>query len=82
MCARPLPTNHSLCQGSAANTNSHIHLLGESGNWVLKGERSCFSAFLLLHPPSVFLLFAQFLVESLQMCCYAKENRQQASGFG
>lgn len=31
MCARPLPTNHSLCQNSGANTNSHIRLRGESG---------------------------------------------------
>lgn len=79
MCARPLPTNHSLCQSSAANTNSHMHLRGESGH--LKSRAFVFPC--LLRPPSVFLLFAQFsLFESLQMCSYAKENRQQASGFG
>lgn len=81
MCARPLPTNRSLCQRSESNTNSHIYLLGYRNNLVLKAKHSCFSASLPPRP-SVFLLFAQFLLESLQICSFAKENRQQASGFG
>merc|ERR1712035_118827 len=75
MCARPLPTNHSLCQGSGANTNPYIHLRGESGNSgfeepsVRVSLPSCSSTLLLF-----FCFLPSFLLESLQMCSYAKEN--------
>lgn len=42
MCARPLPTNHSLSQGSRANTNSHMHLWGERGNSGFEGREIMF----------------------------------------
>lgn len=76
MCARPLPTNHCLCQWSGVNPYTYREKVAAR---FLKAEHLCFSAFLLLRPPSVFLLFSQFLLESLadvQLC-----ERKQAAGL-
>lgn len=55
---------------------------GECGKLGLNAKHFCYSALLILRPTFVLHSFAQFLLESLQMCRYAKENRQRASGFG
>lgn len=50
---------------------------GECGKLGLNAKHFCYSASLLLHPSFVLHSFAQFLLESLQMSRYAKENRRQ-----
>lgn len=57
MCARPLPTNCSLCQRNGANTNSHIHLMGESGNSLFEGRAF---VFLCLPASPPFFCFSAF----------------------
>lgn len=48
---------------------------------VAKRAWACVFLHLPASPPSFcFSAFAQFLLESLQICSYSKENRQQASG--
>lgn len=73
MCARPLPTNHSLGQGSRPSSNSHIHLRGESGD--------CFEGrafvFLCLPAFSTLLLFFCFLPSFSSKACRCVAMRKK-----
>lgn len=50
--ARPLPTNHSLCQKNRAYTNAHIHTYWRM--WQVRFKCKAFLLFCLADPPPYF----------------------------